>query len=174
MKRLEAEAAKERNDSVWKELRLHKSQVDNFVRGINMIYETGLFDVSYAVAEGNSQRVFAAFGESAWSWGVSLLSTSAGLGRRRRWRRRWCIECCRLFKTGDEDLASGAGIKVTPRPTHRRDPVPHPAGGRPAQLQQEDGRGRKQLGKMGAVSPPTTPPWQSNSPNRLRERAQGA
>ncbi len=29
-----------------------------------MIYETGLFDVSYAVAEGNSQRVFAAFGES--------------------------------------------------------------------------------------------------------------
>jgi len=69
MKRLEAEAAKEHNDSVWKELRLHKSQVDNFVRGINMIYETGLFDVSYAVAEGNSQRVFAAFGESTWSGG---------------------------------------------------------------------------------------------------------
>jgi len=28
MKRLEAEATKEYNDSVWKELRLHKSQVD--------------------------------------------------------------------------------------------------------------------------------------------------
>jgi sorbitol-specific phosphotransferase system component IIA len=38
--------------------------VDNFVRGMNMIYETGLFDVSYAVAEGNSQRVFVTFGES--------------------------------------------------------------------------------------------------------------
>jgi hypothetical protein len=29
-----------------------------------MNYETGLFDVSYAVA---GQRVFAAFGESTWS-----------------------------------------------------------------------------------------------------------
>ncbi len=27
-------------------------------------------------------------------------------------RRRWCIECCRLFKAGDEDPARGAGIKV--------------------------------------------------------------
>ena len=48
--------------------RLHKSQVD-VVRGMNMIYETGLFDVSYAVAEHDSQRAFAAFGESTWSWG---------------------------------------------------------------------------------------------------------
>jgi hypothetical protein len=40
--------------------------VDNFVRGMNMIYETDLFDVSYAVA---GRRVFAAFGKSTWSWG---------------------------------------------------------------------------------------------------------
>jgi hypothetical protein len=45
--------------------RLHKSQVD-IVMGMNMIYETGLFDVSYAAA---GRRTFAAFGESAWSWG---------------------------------------------------------------------------------------------------------
>jgi len=45
--------------------RLHKSQVD-IVMGMNMIYETGLFDVSYAVA---GRGIFAAFGESAWSWG---------------------------------------------------------------------------------------------------------
>jgi hypothetical protein len=37
MKRLESEAAEEYNNSVWKELSLHKSQVDNFVRGMNMI-----------------------------------------------------------------------------------------------------------------------------------------
>jgi hypothetical protein len=49
----------------------------DIVRGMNMIYETGLFDVSYAVAEGNSQRVFVAFGESTWSWGVSWLLTYA-------------------------------------------------------------------------------------------------
>jgi hypothetical protein len=49
----------------------------DIVRGTNMIYETGLFDVSYAVAEGNSQRVFVAFGESTWSWGVSWLLTYA-------------------------------------------------------------------------------------------------
>jgi len=38
----------------------------DIVRGMNMIYETGLFDVSYAAA---GRRTFAAFGESAWSWG---------------------------------------------------------------------------------------------------------
>ncbi len=78
------------------------------------------------------------------------------IGRR---RLRWCIECCRLFKAGDEDPARGAGIKVedTPRPTHRRDPVPHPAGGRPAQLQQEGGGDRKPLGRMSAVSPAHNP-----------------
>jgi hypothetical protein len=48
-----------------------QKQVDNFVRGMNVIYATGLFDVSYAVAEGNSQRVFVTFGESTWSWGGS-------------------------------------------------------------------------------------------------------
>jgi hypothetical protein len=37
----------------------------DIVRGMNMIYETGLFDVSYAVA---GRRVFAALGESTWSW----------------------------------------------------------------------------------------------------------
>jgi hypothetical protein len=64
MKMVESEAAEDnKRGSVWKELRLHKSQVDNFVRGMNMIYETGLFDVSYAVAEDESQRVFATFGE---------------------------------------------------------------------------------------------------------------
>ncbi len=75
MKRVESEAAEEYNDCVWKSLRFHR-QVDT-VREVNMIYETGLFDISYAVAEGNSQRVFVAFGESTWSWGVSWLSTSA-------------------------------------------------------------------------------------------------
>jgi hypothetical protein len=63
--RLESEAAEECNNSVWKELRLHKSQVD-IVRGMNMIYETGLFDVSYAVA---GRRTFDTFGEPTWSWG---------------------------------------------------------------------------------------------------------
>jgi len=38
----------------------------DIVRGMNMIYETGLFDVSYAAA---GRRIFAAFGESTWSWG---------------------------------------------------------------------------------------------------------
>jgi len=33
-----------------------------------MIYETGLFDISYAVAEGNSQRVLATFGEPDFTW----------------------------------------------------------------------------------------------------------
>jgi hypothetical protein len=36
---------------------------------MNMIYETGLFGASYAVAEHESQRVFVTFGESTWSWG---------------------------------------------------------------------------------------------------------
>ena len=45
--------------------RLHKSQVD-IVMGMNMIYETGLFDVSYAAA---GRRTFDTFGESTWSWG---------------------------------------------------------------------------------------------------------
>lgn len=66
MKRVESEAAEEYNDNMWKSLRLHR-QVDT-VREVNMIYETGLFDISYAVAESNSQRVFAALGESTWSW----------------------------------------------------------------------------------------------------------
>jgi len=37
----------------------------DIVRGMNMIYETGLFDVSYAAG----RRTFDTFGESAWSWG---------------------------------------------------------------------------------------------------------
>jgi len=47
--------------------------ISNFVRG--MFYETVLFDVSNAVAD---RRVFAAFCEPTWSWGVSWSSTSAG------------------------------------------------------------------------------------------------
>ena len=35
-------------------------------------------------------------------------SRSKKIGRRRRWRRRWCIECCRLFKARDEELARDA------------------------------------------------------------------
>jgi hypothetical protein len=34
------------------------------VRGINMIYNTVLFDASYAIAEPAGQKVFATFGES--------------------------------------------------------------------------------------------------------------
>jgi hypothetical protein len=113
-----------------------------------MFYETVLFDVSYAVA---GRRVFAAFGKPTWSWGGLVVVNLRG-GRR---RLRWCIECCRLFKAGDEDPASGAGIKVeeyAAPPTHRRDPLPHPADRRPGGLQQEGGGGRKPPGKMGAVS----------------------
>ncbi len=40
-----------------------------------MFYESGFFDVSYVVA---GRRVFAAFGESTWSWKASWLSISAG------------------------------------------------------------------------------------------------
>ncbi len=76
MKRVESEAAEEYNDSMWKSLRFHR-QVDT-VREVNMIYETGLFDISYAVAEGNSQRVFVAFGESTWSWGLVVVDFREG------------------------------------------------------------------------------------------------
>jgi len=41
---------------------LFEPEISNFVRG--MIYESGLFDVSNAVA---GQRVFAAFGKPTWS-----------------------------------------------------------------------------------------------------------
>jgi hypothetical protein len=71
VKRVESEAAEEYNDSVWKSLRLHR-QVDT-VRGMNMVYETGLFDVSYVAG----RRAFDAFSGSTWSWGVSWLSTTA-------------------------------------------------------------------------------------------------
>ncbi len=43
--------------------RLHKSQVD-IVRRMNMIYETGLFDIPYAA---DCRRTFETFGESTWS-----------------------------------------------------------------------------------------------------------
>jgi hypothetical protein len=47
----------------------------DIVRGMNMIYETGLFDVSYAVA---GRRTFAAFGESTWSWGLVVVDHREG------------------------------------------------------------------------------------------------
>jgi len=36
---------------------------------MNMIYDTVLFDASYAIAEPASQKVFATFGKPTWSWG---------------------------------------------------------------------------------------------------------
>jgi hypothetical protein len=92
--------------------------ISNFVRG--MFYETVLFDVSYAVA---GRRVFAAFGEPTWSWGSRGCQPPRG-----RRRLRWCIECCRLFKAGDEDPASRAGIKAeeyaAPHPSTRLTTTP--------------------------------------------------
>ncbi len=35
------------------------------------------------------------------------------IGRLRRWRRRWCIECCRLFEARDEEPARGAAPSPT-------------------------------------------------------------
>jgi DNA helicase HerA-like ATPase len=116
MKRVESEAAEDnKRGSVWKELRLHKSQVDNFVRGMNMIFETGLFDVSYAVAERNSQRVFATFGEPDYMELEGLVVVDL-----REFREAPSVASAvvyrvlsRLFQTRDEELARGA----SPSPT---------------------------------------------------------
>jgi DNA helicase HerA-like ATPase len=116
MKRLESEVAKDADkDSVWKRLRLHKSQVDNFVRGMNMIYETGLFDVSYAVAEGNSQRVFATFGEPDYMELEGLVVVDL-----RGFREAPSVASAvvyrvlsRLFEARDEELARGAAPSPT-------------------------------------------------------------
>jgi hypothetical protein len=95
--------------------RLHKSQVDNFVRGMNMIYETGLFDVSYAVAEGNSQRVFAAFGEPDYMELEGLVVVNL-----REFREAPSVASAvvyrvlsRLFEARDEELARGAAPSPT-------------------------------------------------------------
>jgi hypothetical protein len=69
------------------------------------------------------------------------------IGRRCRWRRRWCIECCRLFKARDEELEAP---RLRPCPLTR--PTTTSRRGRPGELQQEGGGSRKPLGRIGAVS----------------------
>ncbi|MFZ8837539.1 MAG: ATP-binding protein [Pyrobaculum sp.] len=116
MKRLDAETTYDaEKGGVWRKLKLHPSQLANFVRGMNMIYETGLFDVSYAVAENKSQRVFATFGEPNYM-GLSGLVV-ADL---REFREAPSVASAvvyrvlsRLFEARDEELARGA----SPSPT---------------------------------------------------------
>jgi DNA helicase HerA-like ATPase len=87
----------------------------DIVRRMNMIYETGLFDVSYAVAEGNSQRVFAAFGVPDYMELEGLVVVDL-----REFRESPSVASAvvyrvlsRLFEARDEELARGAAPSPT-------------------------------------------------------------
>ncbi len=79
------------------------------MREMNMIYETGLFDVSYAVAEHESQRVFAMLGESDYMGLSGLVVVDL---REFRWAPSVASAVVyrvlsRLFEARDEELARG-------------------------------------------------------------------
>ena len=102
-------------EEMRRSLRLHQSQVDNFVRGMNMIYETGLFDVSYAVAEPTGRRVFATFGEPDYMELGGLVVVDL-----RGFREAPSVASAvvyrvlsRLFEARDEELARGAAPSPT-------------------------------------------------------------
>jgi DNA helicase HerA-like ATPase len=113
MKRLDDVVAKDKN--IWKKLKLHPSQGDNFVRGMYIIYETGLFDVSYTVAENKSQKVFATFGEPDYMELEGLVVVDL-----RGFRETPSVASAvvykvlsRLFEARDEELTRGAAPSPT-------------------------------------------------------------
>ncbi len=116
MKRLDAEATYDaEKGGVWRKLKLHPSQLANFVRGMHMIYETGLFDVSYAVAEPKGQRVFVTFGESDYTKLEGLVVVDL-----REFREAPSVASAvvyrvlsRLFEARDKELTRGAAPSPT-------------------------------------------------------------
>jgi DNA helicase HerA-like ATPase len=97
-------------EEMKKKFKLHQSQADNFVRGMHMVYETGLFDVSYSVAEPAGQRVFATFGEPDYTRLRGLVVVDL-----RRFREAPSVASAvvyrvlsMVFRARDEELARGA------------------------------------------------------------------
>jgi len=80
-----------------------------------VIYETGLFDVSYAVAEGNSQRVFAAFGEPDYMELEGLVVVDLRGFRETPSAASAVVYrvLSRVFEARDEELARGAAPSPT-------------------------------------------------------------
>lgn len=97
-------------ESAARRIKLHQSQADNFVRGMHMVYETGLFDVSYNIADTTGQRTLATFGEPDYMDLHGLVAVDL-----RNFRETPTVASAvvyralsMIFKARDEELQRGA------------------------------------------------------------------